>query len=57
MVGRVIRGWSLRSVSISVLFFLSLGVNAAAQTSWQAEWEKTVKAAKGRGAACDLRRH
>jgi len=49
MVCRVRRERSLKWASITVLFFLSIGVNGAAQTSWQAEWEKTVEAAKAEG--------
>jgi ABC-type glycerol-3-phosphate transport system substrate-binding protein len=49
MVGRVRREWSLKWASITVLLSLSIAVNAAAQTSWQAEWEKTVEAAKAEG--------
>ena len=49
MVGRVRRDWILKWASIIVFLFLSIGVNAVAQVSWQAEWEKTVEAAKVEG--------
>jgi iron(III) transport system substrate-binding protein len=49
MVGRIRRDWVLKWASIIVCLFLSIGVNAAAQVSSQAEWEKTVEAAKVEG--------
>lgn len=49
MVGRVRRERCLKWASTTVLFFLSIGMNAAAQTSWQSEWGKTVEAAKAEG--------
>jgi iron(III) transport system substrate-binding protein len=49
MVGKIRRGWIPKWSSITVFFFLSIGVKAAAQTSWQAEWEKAVAEAKKEG--------
>ena len=49
MVDRVKGDWTPKWASITVFLFLSISVKAAAQTSWQAEWEKMVEAAKTEG--------